>query len=99
MQCRTERVAENMHRSIPFFVSAPWKGLSCFLKMHTATVLRGLLQARVGGRPYSERMLGQVVCMTQWMQEQRAELGFSEKGESAPSGACDPHLQSTPGLH
>ena len=41
----------------------------------------------MGGRPYSERMLGQVVCMTQWMQEQRAELGFSDKGDIAPCGA------------
>ena len=38
------------------------------------------LQGRVGGRPYSERMLGQVICMTEWLQQQRAMLGFSDKG-------------------
>ena len=54
------------------------------LSQDAATVVRGLLQARVGGRPYSERMLGQVVCMTHWMQEQRAELGFSDKGLPRP---------------
>ena len=38
------------------------------------------LQGRVGGRPYSERMLGQIICMTKWLHEQRAILGFSDKG-------------------
>ena len=57
------------------------------LSQSAATAVKGLLQARVGGRPYSERMLGQVVCMTQWMQEQRAELGLSDKGDTAPCGA------------
>ena len=50
----------------------------------------GDLQGRVGGRPYSERMLGQVVCMTKWLQEQRAILGFHDKGV-ADVPFCSPH--------
>ena len=44
------------------------------------SIMLACLQGRVGGRPYSERMLGQVVCMTKWLQEQRDILGFSDKG-------------------
>ena len=44
------------------------------------SVMLACLQGRVGGRPYSERMLGQVICMTEWLQEQRAMLGLSDKG-------------------
>jgi len=61
-----------------------------------------LLQGKVGGKPYSERMLGQVICMTRWLQEQRAILGLSDKGTAhANLRFCSADIalyQQVPGL-